>query len=539
MDFQQGSLSSMLKDGSRYLSGVDETTLRNIDAITKLSQITRTSMGPNGLNKIVINHLDKLFVTHDSSTIIKELEVVHPAAKMVVMASQAQEKEVGDGTNYVVIFAGELMTEAENLLRMGLHTSNIIEGYNKALEFTLNELSKLTVKTVSDVTDKDAVTEAIKATVAAKQYGYEDVLAPLIAEACINVCPKNPANFNVDNVRVCQIEGLSLEQSQLLRGMVLPRDTSGTIKKINDAKVAVFGCSVDTPDTETKGTVLIESADQLVEYNKSEEAAMEEIIRGLHDAGVNVVVSGGSFGELALHFLERYGMMAVKVPSKFDQRRLCRAVGARPAVRMGVPSQEKLGNCDEVVVEEIGDRHVTVFRRDRDNTHISTLVVRGATSNIMEAVERSIDDGVNAFKSLAHDGRLVAGAGATEIELASRLTAYAESAPGLDQYAIRKFASAFEVIPRVLAESAGQDATSVISNLYASHKNGEENTGVDLFSSKPVDSTAEGIFDPYSVKYWAVKLATDAVVNVLRVDQIIMSKPAGGPPVRQPGPRDM
>eukprot|EP00741_Cyanophora_paradoxa_P009918 tig00000157_g9607.t1 len=529
-EFGNTGLASMLKEGARHFSGLDEATFRNIDACKQLSQMTRTSLGPHGMNKIIINHLDKLFVTNDSATMVKEMEIQHPAAKMLVYGSQQQEQEVGDGTNTVIVIGGELLVQAESLLRMGLHTSEVISGYAKAGKKALEILESLVEKTIDDVRNKDLMIPALKTVVGSKQYGAEDILTPLIAEACIQVCPKNPKKFNVDNVRVAKILGGSVAQSTIVNGFVLTRDAEGTIKHARNTKVAVFSCGIDMSDTETKGTVLVKSAQELMDYNKSEENKMEEIIKGIAATGAKVVISGSKIGEMAMHFIERYKLMAIKVPSKFDLRRVCKAVGATALVRMGAPTPEELGECDEVSIEEIGSTKCAVFRQKRgDESGVSTIVVRGSTVNIMDDIERAIDDGVNAYKALAKDGRQVAGAGAVEVEIARQLISYGESVPGLEQYAIKKFAEALEVIPRTLAENAGMTATDLLSTLYAAHEKGQRGVGVDVENQTLLDANAHGILDALAAKYWALKYATDAAMTVLRVDQIIMSKPAGGP----------
>jgi len=527
------SLSELLKEGSKNISGLDEAVLQNIKAVKDLAKIILSSFGPNGLNKMIINHLSKLFVTSDAATIIKELDVVHPAAKMAVLASQMQEQEIGDGTNLVVSFCGELLQNAEALVQKGLHPSEIVVGYSKALEEAIKIMTEsLVVSKIDNMNDVPAVTRCLKSVVAAKLYGYEDMLAPLITKACLNVLPKNPLNFNVDNVRVAKILGGGILDTQVIKGHVLTRDSEGTIKHITNAKVAVFTGGIDISKTETKDTVLIKTADELVNYNKSEEAAMEQIIREISESGAKVVVAGASVGEMALHFLERYKLMVVKVPSKFELRRIAKAVNATPLARLGGPSAEELGYCDIVTVEEIGSTKVTIFRQEKEEYgQISTLVVRASTQNLLDDIERSIDDGVNVFKAMAKDGRFVAGAGATEIELARRLQQVADSTPGLIQYAIKKFGESFEVVPRTLAENVGFKSTDVLSNLYASHQKGNTGDGVDVEGTdvQIKNAVEAGIIDLLSTKLSAIKLATDAAVTILRVDQIIMAKPAGGP----------
>ncbi|KAA8519046.1 hypothetical protein F0562_016180 [Nyssa sinensis] len=254
----------MLKEGHKHQSGLDEAVLKNIDACKQLSTITRTSLGPNGMNKMVINHLDKLFVTNDAATIVNELEVQHPAAKILVLAGKAQQEEIGDGANLTVSFAGELLQNAEELIRMGLHPSEIIIGYTKAINKTVEILDELVEKGSEkmDVRNKDEVVSRMKAAVGSKQFGHEDILCPLIADACIQVCPKNPANFNVDNVRVGKLLGGGLHNCTIVQGMVLKSDAVGSIKRMERVKVVVFAGGVDTSATETKGTVLIHRAEQ-------------------------------------------------------------------------------------------------------------------------------------------------------------------------------------------------------------------------------------------------------------------------------------
>ncbi|KAF9287570.1 T-complex protein 1 theta subunit [Linnemannia elongata] len=524
--------TQMLKDGYKHLQGVDEAVLRNITAVHDLSEITRTSFGPNGRNKIIINHNEKLFVTNDAATIIRELEVVHPAAKLLVMASQQQEAEMGDASNLVSIIAGELLQKAEHLLRMGLHPSDIVQGYEVASAKALEILEELSVEQIKSVQTKEDLFKAVRSSIAAKQYGNEDMLTDLVCEAAIAVMPKDASNFNVDNVRVVKIMGSSLYESRVIKGMVFGRSPEGVITNAKKAKVAIFTCPLDVAQTETKGTVLIHNANEMLDFTKGEEKHMEQMLKGIADAGVKVVVTGNNVGELALHYLNRFGIMVVKVLSKFDLRRLCRVTGATALARVGAPMAEEMGFCDIVESVEIGGDRVTVFRQEEEISKTATIVVRGATLNHLDDVERALDDGINVIKALVKDPRLVPGAGACEMELLKRLLAVGEKTPGLNQHSIKKFAEAFEVIPRTLAENAGMDATEVLSKLYASHHADDSGVmGVDIESENNglLDAHNAGIFDVLSAKSHAIRLATETAMTVLRVDQLIMSKAAGGP----------
>ncbi|KAL0903609.1 hypothetical protein M5K25_028000 [Dendrobium thyrsiflorum] len=533
---QPYGIQGLLKEGHKHLSGLDEAVLKNIDACKQLSFITRTSLGPNGMNKMVINHLDKLFVTNDAATIVNELEVQHPAAKILVLAGKAQQEEIGDGANLTISFAGEILQNAEELIRMGLHPSEIISGYTKAINKTIEILDELVEKgsDTMDVRNKDEVVSRMKAAVASKQFGLEDILSSLIADACIQVCPKNPANFNVDNVRVAKLVGGGLHNCSVVRGMILKNDATGSIKKVEKAKIAVFVGGVDTSATETKGTVLIQSAEQLENYAKTEEAKVEELIKAVAESGAKVVVSGAAVGEMALHFCERYKLMVLKISSKFELRRFCRTTGAVALLKLGLPNPDDLGYADSISVEEIGGARVTIVKNEGGGNSVATVVLRGSTDSILDDLERAVDDGVNTYKAMCRDSRILPGAAATEIELARKLKEFSFKETGLDQYAIAKFAESFEMVPRILADNAGLNAMEIISSLYAEHAAGNTKVGIDLEEGVCKDVSTLRIWDLYVTKFFALKYASDAACTVLRVDQIIMAKQAGGPKRDQP-----
>ena len=358
--------------------------------------------------------------------------------------------------------------------------------------------------------------------------------------------------------------GGSLDQSRVVKGMVFGREPEGTVKKARKAKVGVFSSPIDVSQTETKGTVLLKNAKEMLNYTKGEEERLEAAIKELYDSGLRVVVAGSTIGELALHYLNRFNILVIKILSKFELRRLCRVVGAVPLARLGAPMPDEMGSVDVVETTEIGGDRVTVFRQEDSSavTRTATIVLRGATQNHLEDVERAIDDGVNVVKAITKDPRLVPGAGATEIQLVERITAFADRTPGLAQHSIRKYAEAFEVIPRTLAESAGLDATEVLSRLYTAHHRGDKGsgsssdgsgqeddgssaseeeiywtTGVDLeqgTTSGTLDAVDEGILDLMASKSSAIRLASEATRTVLGVDQIIVARQAGGP--KPPGP---
>ncbi|XP_050674813.1 T-complex protein 1 subunit theta [Leptidea sinapis] len=529
----------MLKDGARMFSGLEEAVYRNINACKQFAQSVRSAYGPNGMNKMIINHIEKQFITSDAGTIIRELDVEHPAAKLIVLASQMQDSEVGDGTNFVIVLSGALLEAAEELLRLGITTSEIAEGYEKALDKCMELLPELVCHEIKDCKNFDEVVKGLKPALMSKQYGNEDFIASLVAKACIAILPEK-TTFNVDNIRVCKILGAGLLQSEVIQGMVFKREVEGDVSQATKAKVAVYSCPVDITQTETKGTVLIKSADELLNFSKGEESLLEKQIKDIADTGVKVVVAGAKFGDMALHFLNKYGIMAVRLNSKFDIRRLARTVNATVLPRLTTPTAQELGYCDSVKVEEVGDTRVVVFSMDSLESRIATIVIRGSTDNYMDDIERAIDDGVNTFKGIARDGRFAPGAGASEIELAQKLLQYADTLPGLEQYAVRKFAVALESIPRALAENSGANATEVVNNIYKAHKDNQKTVGFDIESENNgvCDTKEKGILDLYLLKYWGLKYAVGAATTILKVDQIIMAKRAGGPKPKAPAGSD-
>jgi len=524
----QVGLNGILKEGGRHFSGVDEALLRNIEACKTLAQITKTSIGPSGMNKLIVNHIGRHFITSDTNTIVNELEVMHPAAKMVVMAAKSQDAECGDGTNFVVSLAGELLIRAEELLKEGIHASDVLKGYELAKEKALQSLDSCRTWTCSDVRNLEQVTKAVKTAISSKQFGCEDQMADLVAQACIKVMPPQPSKFEVDSVRVTKIHGGNLSKSFVVEGMAIPKIQAGVETFKEKAKVAVFASGIELQGTETKGTVLIENADQLVNYTKGEEQRMEEFIKGIKDAGVEVVVSGGAISEIAIHYLNKYRIFAIKISSKFELRRVCRTVGAVSIIRQGPPLPEECGYVESIKIEEVSSQKLCIIK-SRD-AKVATVVLRSASPNILDELERAVANAVNVVRSVARDPHFVAGAGATEIELAHQLQQFGATVPGLDQYAVLKFAEALEVVPKVLADNAGHNYVDVITAMYAAHQKGDKSSGVDVDSGNLLcNATDKGVLDHEDTKRWALRFCVDAVLTILRVDQIIMAKQAGGP----------
>lgn len=532
----QGGIQSLLKEGGRHFAGMDEALLKNIDAAKQIGSITRSSFGPFGLNKLIVNHLDKHFVTRDAAVILEEMEVIHPAANLLVMAAKAQEQECGDGTNLVTVFAGELLTNAEELLKQGIHASDVVRGYEIAIESIVEELKKQAIHTVKDPHSVQELRTVLEPVIATKQYGQESFIAKLVAEACVATMDANKIHeFNSDHVRVASMIGSGVfSNSHVVSGVVCPRDTLGNESKKLKAKVAIYSTGLENAGPETSGTVLLKNATELLNFTKGEESRMEEFVKSLVAAGVDAVITGGSVQDIALHFLNKYKILVIKCTSKYELRRLCDTLGATPMNRMGPPLPEEAGYAESIEVVEISSHKVTVVQAK--DTSVATVVLRGATINMLAEVERSIIDAVNVVRCLCvkQEMNFCAGGGASELEVAAAIHRLGDSHTGLEQYAIHKVAESLEVVPKVLAKNSGLDAEETLAALNAAHAKGSKYACVNVEAQgrakeAVADAKEKGIYDHLASKVWALRLAMDAVLTVLRIQHIIVAKQAGGP----------
>ena len=537
-----GGIQSILKDGGKHFAGVDDAVLKNIDAAKQISQLTKSSFGPHGMSKLIVNHLDKHFITRDAAVMLTEMEVMHPAAKLVVMAAKSQEQECGDGTNFVSILSGELLVQAEEMLKQGVHVADIVRGFELALKHTLTTLTTATptlTLSLSHSTTQAELAKYLQTAVASKQYGQEEVIANLVATACLQSYPKAETAragevnvFNADDVRIAKlVGGGDLYSSYVVSGCVVGRDAMGHIKNKNNCKVAVFSVGLEMTNTETGGQVLITTADELLNFTKGEETRMEQFVKELAAAGVGCVITGGSVQDLALHYLNLYDIMTVKVTSKFELKRLADAIGAAQMVRLGCPLPEETGYAESVRVEEVSSQKITVVK-SRDS-RISTIVLRGATVNALEEVERAVVDSVNLFRCLAVKNELVFvyGAGAAEVLLAERVRQYAGTHAGLEQYGVAAFAEALDAVVRCIADNAGLRGNEVLASVLAAQQSGKKTACVDVtgVNGGVGDAAKIGVYDHLSTKSWAIRLAVDAALTILRTQHIIVAKQAGMP----------
>lgn len=349
------------------------------------------------------------------------MEVQHPAAKLITMASKMQEDECGDGTNFVITLAGELLEQAESLIKMGLHPSLILAGYEEASKKCLEILDSLEAKKCADPRNLEEVKNLLKSPLSSKLTEKADFFSGLIGEACVRCLPENVSNFNIEHIRVNKIIGASLEDSFVMPGLIIVRNPETPAATIKKPRIAVYGVPLDTQNAETKGSILLKNAKELLEYTKGEEAIAENLVLGLKNANINFVVVGGTVSELIIHFLQKYDIGCLKITSKFELRRMSKALQATCLVRLGAPVEEEVGYCDEISVEEISSQKVTVFKKDTETCKLTTIVLRGSTMNLLDDVERAIDDAVNCYRCLIRDPRFVFGGSAVELVTNSKL----------------------------------------------------------------------------------------------------------------------
>ena len=526
---QYGGFNSLLKSGYRHFKGKEQTLMKNVEAIGDMAQMTRTALGPNGMNKYIINMHDKLFLTKDTNVMASELEINHPAVNVLVDGLKAQNSEQGDGTNFVVTFGGELMNYAGKLVSEGLHVADVTEGYEKAFNKSMELLDKVETYKVNDVKNLEEATKIIKPVIGSKLvHGQESFLAPLIAEACINVVPENKEKFDVDNVRVAKILGGNIMKSEVIKGMLVVRKTEGAVLSCEKCNVAVYNCEFTTKGAETNDQVVFKTADELLNYTKSEEDHMEKVIKSIVDSGVKCVITGGAISNMAIHYLDKYGIMAFRTLSKFELRRIARSIGATLLVRLGPPTKEEMGYADEIKLTEISSQKCILIRKESENNKLSTIVLRGTTNDMLDNLERVVNCGVNAYRAVCKSPLFVAGAGAIDMYLSGKLKEYAKEIKTLDQYAIEAFGESFEVIPRTIMENSGINVNEQLPTLRA--KNSKNPLlEINVKTGEIEDAFTMGVYDHLETKKWAIKHAYNSVRTIIKIDQIIVAKPAGGP----------
>lgn len=531
-------LPQMLKAGMKYFSGLQETLFTNLMACKALMHCLRTCYGPLGHNKLVINHVGKMFHSSHAATILKELELESPMACLLRSAAETQQEDMGDGTNFVVLLAGALLENAEKLLRSGVSMVHIRAGYDMACKEVLRLLPGLVCVMLKNPHNQEEVQCVLQSILGSKIFSYQKFLSKLVATACIAVAPLNHSAFNPDFIRVFKAPGGGILNSYVLEGMLIPTEAEGIIKRVERARIAAYCCPFGLSKIEAKNTIVFESAAQMKNFEKKEENLIAERVLGLAKAGVNVMVVWGRVDGLALFYADRCRMMVVRLPSRTQLQHLCKMVGATLLYKPDVPSPEDIGRCYRVYTTEIGSTVVMVFSQHGTPCPLATVVLRGASSEMLDCLEAAVQDGVQVYKNLATDGRFLPGAGATEMALSVRLNTLGMYYPGCEQYGILEFSQALKTLPATLADNAGLPVNEIMAKMEIQHQLGNQNTGMLLGveEATTMDTVTESVLDPFVVKYRGIVLATQIAVTLLEVSDIMVAKKSGGPKPRGDNP---
>ena len=521
----------VLKEGSNRSRG-REAQHGNITAAKVVAESVRSALGPKGMDKMLVDNFGDTTITSDGRTILDEMDIQHPAAKMLVEVAKAQDNEAGDGTTSAVIIAGELLSRAEELIEKNVHPTIIIDGYRKAAEKALETLEKiaLPVDLKSQKFLKKAATTSMGSKIVAE---YKDYLADLAVKAMLAVTEKRDGVYkvDVDDVKVEKKTGESLRDTALISGIVLDKEIirSGMPKRVENAKIALIDASLEIEKTELDSKINIESPEMIGAFLKEEETMMRDMANKILASGANVVLCQKGIDDMVQHFLARKGIIAVRRAKKSDMEKLARATGGKIVSSIDDIAASDLGYAALVEERKIGDDKMT-FVEGCKNPKAVTLLIRGGTQRMTAEAERSIHDALCVIRDLIREPKIVPGGSAPEMEMASVLRRYAETMPGREQLAVRVFAEALESIAVTLAENAGLDPVDILSELRTRHEKGETWAGVEVLEGKVQDMSKAGIFEPLSVKKQIIKSANEAASMVLKIDDVIASGKMKGPP---------
>ncbi len=524
----------ILKEGSQRTTGKDAQR-NNILAAKVITETIRTTLGPQGMDKMLVSGMGDVVITNDGATIMKELDVQHPAAKMLVEVAKSQDSEVGDGTTTVVVLAGELLTRAEKLLDQEVHPTVIVEGYKKAAAKALEILQNLSIDIQSDdekMLKLIAMTSmGTKATV-----GTSEHLGTLATKAIRQIMEEREGKItaDIDRIKVLKKKGESMEQSELIKGIVVDKEIAHPQmpKQIRNAKIALVNAKLEIEKTEFDAKININSPDQMKGFLDEEESMLREMTERVGKSGANVIFCEKGVDDLALHFLAKKNIMAIKNVSSGDMEKLAKATGGTIQASTKDITSEALGEAKLVEEVKIGDDKL-VYVRDCKDPRAVTVMIRGGSDHVVDEAERSFHDALCVVRNAVEDGKIVAGGGAPEAETAKQLRDYALKVGGREQLAIEAYAEALEAIPLTIAENSGLDPIDIMVELRSKHADPENKWfGVQVKTGKIADMLADNIIEPLRVKQQAIKSATEAASMLLRIDDILSSKGTkeGGPP---------
>jgi len=530
----------ILKEGTTRTHG-REALRNNIIAARALAEVLKTSLGPRGLDKMLVDSFGDITVTNDGAAIVKEMEVQHPAAKLLVESAKAVDAEVGDGTTSVVVLAGELLAKAENLLDQNIHPTIIIEGYKKAMNKALQILDEISVKIdVSDIDTPEGLERArphlrriAYSTLSSKYLATPDLLNKFIdiaIDAVVKVAEKRPNGayrVRLDNVKIEKKKGASLAETQLVDGIVLDKEVvhPGMPRRVTEAKIALIDAPLEIEKPDITAKINITSPEQIRMFLDEETRMLKDMVEKIASVGANVVICQKGIDDVAQHYLAKKGILAVRRVKRSDMEKLERSTKGRIITSIRDLTPNDLGYAKLVEERRVGNDKM-VFIEGCKNPKAVTVLVRGASDMIVDDAERSINDALHALRNVLRDPKVVPGGGAVEIELALRLRKYAESVGGKEQLAIQAFADALEEIATILAQTAGLDPLQAIMDLRKLHSEGKANAGIDVLNGKIIDDMVKlNVIDPVIVKKQIVKAATESAAAILKVDDIIAASP--------------
>ena len=525
---QGGQQVLILPEGTNRFLGRDAQRM-NILAGKVLAETVRTTLGPKGMDKMLVDSLGDIVVTNDGVTILKEMDIEHPAAKMLVEVAKTQEDEVGDGTTTAVIIAGELLKKAEGLLDMDIHPTIVAMGYRQAAEKAQEILNVISI----DADDRDTLLKVAMTAMTGK--GTEkarEPLAKLVVAAVKQVEEKG--EIDQDHIKIEKKDGATIDDSALVQGVIIDKERvhPGMPSKIDDARIALLNSAIEVKETEVDAEIRITDPSQMQAFIEQEERMIKDMVDKVQDAGANVLFCQKGIDDLAQHYLSKAGIMAVRRVKKSDMEKLSKATQASVVTNIEDLTSEDLGEAGAVRERKISGDEMIFVEECKDPKAV-TLLVRGSTEHVVDEIERAVEDAIGVVAATVEDGKVVAGGGAAEIAIARGLKEYADTISGREQLAVAAFAEALEVVPKTLAENAGLDSIDSLVDLRAAHEKSIY-MGLDVFKGGVRDMYKGGVIEPRRVKKQAIQSAAEAAEMILRIDDVIASSSSG-----RPGPEDM
>ncbi|MBS7642387.1 TCP-1/cpn60 chaperonin family protein [Candidatus Bathyarchaeota archaeon] len=519
---ESGQPILILKEGTSRVRGRD-AQVNNITAARIVAEMVKTSLGPAGMDKMLVDTLGDVTITNDGATILKEMDVQHPAAKMMVEIAKATDSEVGDGTTSVVVLAGELLGKALELIELNVHPSIIVDGYKRALDEALSVLRSIAVKV--DPLDRDTLIKVAMTAMGTKAVKEgREYLAKLVVDAILQVARKIGDRYvvDLDDIKVEKKAGGTIFDTQLIKGVVLDKEVvhAGMPKLVRNARIALLNCPLEIEKTEFDAKINIETPEQMKAFLDEEARMLKDMVDKIAATGANVVFCQKGIDDMAQYFLAKKGILAVRRVKESDMQKLSRATGARIVTNIEDLRTEDLGTAELVEERKIGEDR-WVFVEGCVNPRAVSILIRGGADKVVEEAERSIHDALCVVKDIVEYPYLVFGGGAPEMEVSLKVRKWAEKLSGREQLAVLKFAEALEVIPSALAENSGLDAIDIIVELRARHEKGQIWDGVDVIKGGIGDMKALEVCEPLAVKEQVLKSAVEAATSILRIDDVI------------------